>query len=132
VSVSNECDVFTGGAQTYKPGHDFNGSIYVPASEERVSGAMIALDPFTGQRQWEFKYVNSPNAGALATAGGLVFTGDSSGNFIALDAVSGKDAWHAQLGAAIYGSAVTFDVGGEQYVVIPSGSTLFAFSLPHP
>jgi alcohol dehydrogenase (cytochrome c) len=132
LATSNECDVFTGAPQKYRAGHDFNGSIYMPQSETRSTGALIALDPFTGQRKWEFKYVNNPNAGALATAGGVVFTGDSSGNVIALDAVTGKDLWHRQLGAAIYASPVTFEVGGEQYVVIPSGAALFAFALPRP
>ena len=132
IATSTECDVFTGAKQRYRAGHEYGGSIYVPVPEERVTGAMIALDPFTGRQQWEFKFVNSPNAGALSTAGGIVFTGDSSGNVMALDAKTGKDAWHVQLGAAIYSSAITFEVKGVQYVVIPSGSTLFAFALPRP
>ena len=37
----------------------------------------------------------------LATAGGLVFTGDSFGYLIALDARTGKVAWKFQTGGAI-------------------------------
>ena len=59
-----------------------------------------------------------------------MFTGDSSGNFIALDATTGRDLWHVQLGAAIYSTAVSYALDGKQYVVIPSGSGLFAFALP--
>ena len=33
---------------------------------------------------------------------------------------------------AIYAAAVTYQLDGRQYVVIPSGSTLFAFALPQP
>jgi len=40
--------------------------------------------------------------------------------------------WHVQLGAAIYSTAVTFEAAGKQYVLIPSGSALFAFALPGP
>jgi len=72
------------------------------------------------------------NGGALSTAGGLVFAGDSDGNFIALDAQTGRDLWHMQLGAAIYSSAVTYQQNGKQYVVIPAGSALFAFAVSEP
>jgi alcohol dehydrogenase (cytochrome c) len=53
------------------------------------SGALKAIDSLTGIQKWEFKYVSSPNGGALSTAGGLVFAGDSNGNFIVLDARTG-------------------------------------------
>jgi alcohol dehydrogenase (cytochrome c) len=129
IATSTECDVFTSVPQRYRPGHDFGGSIEISAPRERATGALIALDPITGQKSWSFPYVNNPNGGVLSTAGGLVFAGDSSGNFIAFEARSGKDLWHMQLGAAIYSAAVSYEVLGTQYVVIPSGSTLFAFAV---
>ena len=130
VATSNECDVFTGVPQAYRAGRDFLGSNYVARPGERPSGALEAIDPFTGQKQWQFKYFSSPNGGTLSTAGGLVFAGDSDGNFIALDARTGKDLWHIQLGAAIYSAAITYLLDGRQYVVIPAGAALFAFALP--
>lgn len=130
VATSTECDVFTGASQIYRPGHDFMGSIYVPSPRERPSGALKAFDPLTGQQQWEFKYFSTPWGGALSTAGGVVFAGDADGNFIALDAQTGRDLWHVQLGATIYSTAITYRLDGRQYVVIPSGGTLFAFALP--
>jgi alcohol dehydrogenase (cytochrome c) len=66
----------------------------------------------------------------LSTAGGLVFTGDSEGNVIALDASSGKALWHFQMGGAVYAAPMTFAVDGKQYVAIAAGSSLFAFGLP--
>jgi alcohol dehydrogenase (cytochrome c) len=60
----------------------------------------------------------------------LVFTGDAEGNFIALEAASGKVLWHFQCGASVYSSPMTFAVGGKQYVVLAAGSGLFAFGLP--
>ena len=59
-----------------------------------------------------------------------MFAGDSDGNFIALDARTGNDLWHIQLGAAIYSTAVTYLLDGRQYVVIPAGAGLFAFAMP--
>ena len=46
-------------------------------------------------------------------------------NFIAFDARSGKDLWHVQLGAAVYSTAITYQIDGKQYVAIPVGATLF-------
>jgi alcohol dehydrogenase (cytochrome c) len=60
----------------------------------------------------------------------VVFAGDSDGNFLAVDARTGKDLWHVQIGAAIYSSPMTYALDGRQYVVIPAGGALFAFALP--
>jgi alcohol dehydrogenase (cytochrome c) len=129
VATSNECDIFTSAPQKYRAGHDFLGSVYVPDPVERPRGALKALDAMTGEVKWEFPYFSNPNGGALSTAGGVVFAGDSDGNFIALDARSGRDLWHVQLGAAVYSTAITYEVDGKQYVVIPVGAGLFAFAL---
>jgi alcohol dehydrogenase (cytochrome c) len=130
VATSTECDIFSSSRQHYRAGHDFLGSVYVPDPVERPTGALKALDIMTGVEKWSFPYFSEPNGGALSTAGGVVFAGDSDGNFIALDAKSGSHLWHIQLGAAIYSAAVTFEVDGKQYVLIPAGSALFAFALP--
>jgi alcohol dehydrogenase (cytochrome c) len=132
VATSTECDVFTSSPQPYKAGHDFLGSVYVPDPVERPTGALKAIDVFTGIERWSFPYFSSPNGGALSTRGGTVFAGDSDGNFIALDATTGRDLWHVQLGAAVYSAAITFELDGKQYVVIPAGSALFAFALAPP
>jgi alcohol dehydrogenase (cytochrome c) len=129
VASSEECDLFSAAPQKYHEGHDFLGSVYVPASGERAWGALRALDPFTGEKKWEFKYASPPWGGVLSTAGGVVFAGDSEGNFTALDARTGKDQWHIQLGAAVYSSPITYSLDGRQYVVIPAGAALFAFAL---
>jgi alcohol dehydrogenase (cytochrome c) len=129
VATSDECDLFTNAAPQYRAGHDFLGSVYVPDPVRRPRGALKALDAMTGEVKWEFPYFTSPDGGALSTAGGVVFAGDADGNFIALDARSGRDLWHRQLGAAIYSTAITYEIDGRQNVVIPAGSAIFAFAL---
>jgi alcohol dehydrogenase (cytochrome c) len=129
VATSTECDLFTSAAPKYRAGHDFLGSVYVPDPVQKPSGSLKALDPLTGEVKWEFPYFTGPNGGALSTAGGVVFAGDSDGNFIALDARTGHDLWHRQLGAAIYSTAITFEVDEKQYVVIPAGSAIFSFAI---
>ena len=66
----------------------------------------------------------------LSTAGGLVFGGTEEGNFIALDAESGKPLWDLQLGGTVRGIPISYGVDGKQYVAIAAGNALFAFSLP--
>ncbi len=69
-------------------------------------------------------------SGVLTTAGGLAFTGDAEGNFIALDAASGKALWHFQTGAEVYASPMAFALDGKEYVAIAAGSSLYTFGLP--
>ena len=66
----------------------------------------------------------------LSTAGGLVFTGDAEGNFVALDAASGKTMWHFQMGGAVYAPPIAFSVDGKEYVAIAAGSAVYTFGLP--
>src|SRR5436309_3224428 len=68
-------------------------------------------------------------AGVLSTAGGLVFSCDGQGNFIALDATTGRDLWHVLLGAPIQTAAVRYGVDRRQYISIVAGGSLFTFAL---
>ena len=70
-------------------------------------GALRALDPATGERKWEFRYLTPSTAGLLTTASGLVFTGDADGNVIALDSRSGTLLWSYQMGAKLHGTSAT-------------------------
>src|SRR5437660_8518133 len=56
-------------------------------------GYLKAIDPMTGEAKWQTGF-KSPNwAGTLVTAGGLVFTGELTGEFIAVDSDTGKILW---------------------------------------
>lgn len=67
--------------------------------------------------------LGTPGAGGpLLTAGGLVFIGYTlDDRFRAFDASTGKVLWTADLPAAGVGVPMTYEVNGEQYVVIPAG-----------
>jgi alcohol dehydrogenase (cytochrome c) len=131
VSVREQCDIFSTAPQPYEEGHAYYGSAYFPNDDAAPFwGALRALDPATGQLKWEFKHVSPPWSGVLSTAGGLVFTGDAEGNFIALDAASGKVLWHFQCGGGVIASPMSFAIDGKQYVAVAAGSALFTFALP--
>ncbi len=80
--------------------------------------------------KWEWKHPSPTWSGVLSTAGGLIFTGDAEGNFMALEAASGKVLWHFQSGASVYSSPMSFAIDGKQYVTVAAGSALFTFGLP--
>ncbi|MGZ3409127.1 MAG: PQQ-dependent dehydrogenase, methanol/ethanol family [Xanthobacteraceae bacterium] len=85
-------------------------------------GVLRAIDPKTGKAKWETKF-KSPNiAGTLVTAGGLVFTGMLTGEFIAVDSDTGKIVWQFQTPSGIVSQPVTWEKDGKQYVTVGSGS----------
>jgi alcohol dehydrogenase (cytochrome c) len=106
------------------------GGTVAPVTEPKRGGALRAIDATTGERKWEVPYADAGWAGVLATAGGVVFSGDHEGNFFAADSRSGQKLFEFQTGAQIFGPPTSYAVDGRQYVVIPSGATLTAFSLP--
>ena len=131
VNAREQCDLFSTAPQPFETGHAFYGSAYIPAVEgEPYWGALRALDPATGDIRWEFRHASPSWAGVLSTAGGLVFTGDAEGNFIAFDARSGKALWHFQTGGGVIAAPMSFAVEGKQYIAIATGSALYTFGLP--
>jgi alcohol dehydrogenase (cytochrome c) len=88
----------------------------------QVVGYYTAIDPVTGLRKWEVPLADVPSsAGMLATGGGLVFTGKLTGEFLALDADTGKQLWQFQTSSAINSTAITYTLKGKQYVTVASG-----------
>src|SRR2546429_4743183 len=131
VTAREQCDVFSTAPQPYEAGHAYYGSAYFPNDDAApFTGALRAIDPNTGKLKREWKHPSPTWARVLSTAGGLVFTGDAEGNFIALEAASGKALWHFQCGASVYSSPMSFAIDGKQYVAVAAGSALFTFALP--
>jgi alcohol dehydrogenase (cytochrome c) len=60
-------------------------------------------------------------AAATPTAGGVLLTGDTKGNFLAFDAANGKVLLRKNFKDAIGGGVVTCMLGGRQYVAVAGG-----------
>jgi alcohol dehydrogenase (cytochrome c) len=84
-------------------------------------GHLSAIDPLTGKSKWEAPSDIPRFSGVLSTAGGVVFTGQLTGEFEAFDADSGKKLWQFQTGSGIEGQPVTWQQDGVQYVAVASG-----------
>lgn len=100
--------------------------------ESEGHGAILALDPLTGARKWEFRMTDVTDSGVLTTASNLLFTGSREGYFLALDAADGKPLWRASVGGPIIAAPITYAVNGRQYVAVAAGNALFAFALRQP
>ena len=90
---------------------------------------MVAIDPKTGQKKWEFKMSDVTDSGILTTASDLLFVGGREGYFYALDARDGKELWRSSLGGSVEAGPITYRVDGKQYVAIAAGHAMFTFGL---
>lgn len=85
-------------------------------------GHVSAVDPTSGEVKWRYKDDWPMVGGALATAGGLVFTGNQQGYALGLDDRTGEVLWKFQTGSAVRGQPISYQAGGKQYVAVPSGA----------
>ncbi len=92
--------------------------------QEKNWGTLTALDlADKGRIVWQTKTDQPLVGGVLATAGGLVFSGEGGGDFSAFDATSGAKLWSFNCGAGVNAPPVSFEIDGEQYVVVAAGGS---------
>ncbi len=109
---------------TLKPGTPFLGSSNAFGDQDPISqrlGHVTAVDADSGKVIWNYDADTSMVASVTPTAGGLVLTGDTKGNFLAFDARDGKVLLKKNLGDPIGGGIVTYEIGGAQYVAVAGG-----------
>lgn len=94
----------------------------IPGSEQ--FGNVTAVDYNTGKIAWQKKTPLPMMGGALATAGGLVFTGEGDGWFRAYDAKSGDVLWSFFAGAGVNAPPASYNVDGKQYIVVGAGGNV--------
>jgi alcohol dehydrogenase (cytochrome c) len=125
------------------PGTSYMGGSTTMDPIETSRGWLHAIDASTGQVRWRYSS-DAPMVGAVtATAGGIVFAGEISGDFLALDASTGRVLHRFYTGGAIGGGVISYRVHGRQYVAVMSGgmtsfwqrytegaATVFVFALP--
>ena len=115
---------------------DPRGSMGLGGKEEVNVGSggsfLTAIDPKTGKAAWRHRYPSvgggGGGGGLLATAGGLVFGGDGSGNIVAFDAANGKPLWHSGIDG-VSAPPQTYMLDGHQYLLVASNDTLYTFTL---
>ena len=123
------------------PGGDrlWLGGAFKVIPGERQWGRLAAVNMDTGKMEWNVDTEQPLMGGVLATAGGLVFTGEGNGWFRAYDARNGKKLWEFQCGAGVNAPAVSYEIDGQQYIAVAAGgnnqldfkrgNNIFVFSL---
>ncbi|MEX2263358.1 MAG: PQQ-dependent dehydrogenase, methanol/ethanol family [Bryobacteraceae bacterium] len=124
------CQIYYKTKQEFMVGAWYQGSTVSPLPTEPATGAVVAVDPATGDTKWRYLTVSPPSSGLLSTAGGLVFSGDREGYFTALDAHNGKVLWKFQTGGPIGAPPISYSLDGRQYIAVAAGSSMFSFALP--
>jgi alcohol dehydrogenase (cytochrome c) len=117
----------------YKPGDFYQGADYQMYRMGDTIGRIKAIDVANKKVVWEVKSALPLFSGMLVTKGGVLFTGDLRGRFLAYDAKTGKELWKFQTGSGINASPVTYELDGKQYLAILSGlggDPTFYYSAP--
>jgi alcohol dehydrogenase (cytochrome c) len=145
----NYATIYRKETSEYQPGRNFSGGGFtvltpVPGApgvgigrrspinnwtDEVGHGAVVAVDPRSGEQKWKFDQFDVTDSGILTTASDLLFTGGREGYFQALDARTGTLLWKASLGGQIVTAPITYEVDGKQFVSIIAGHTLVTFGL---
>jgi glucose dehydrogenase len=87
-------------------------------------GTLTALDLRNkGKVVWQTKTAQPLIGGVLATAGGLVFSGEGGGDFSAFDAKTGAKLWSFNCGAGVNAPPVSYEIDGRQYVAVAAGGS---------
>ena len=105
----------------YPEGKAWLGGFYKLITTEESYGNVTAVDYDSGKIAWRVKTSEPMVGGVLATAGGLVFTGEADGWFKAYDAADGAVLWKFQTGAGVNAPPSSYSIDGRQYVVVAAG-----------
>ena len=127
-------------AAAYPGGKLWLGGAFKVIPSEKQWGRLAAVNLDTVKVAWKFDTEQPLIGGVLATAGNLVFNGEGNGWFRAFDAKTGKKLWEFQCGAGVNAPAVSYTVGGKQYVAVAAGgntqldfkrgNSVFVFAVP--
>jgi alcohol dehydrogenase (cytochrome c) len=84
-------------------------------------GRLTAFDVSTGKERWCYDAAKPMIAGVTTTEGGLIFTGELTGDLLALDARTGKVLLRSPIGGPSGGGVLTYNASNQHNVAIVSG-----------
>lgn len=126
-----ECQTFFTKPQKFEERKTFYSTGVKRVPGEISKKILVAYDLDKQSIAWRYPQVGRAHSssGTMTTAGDLVFFGDDSQSFEAVDARTGKPLWHFNTGQDFGASPMTYAVQGKQYVAIAAGSDIFSFAL---
>ncbi len=118
-------DVYVNPERKPAPGEFRFGGVPIPLPP--VAGTFTAIDVLAGNRRWQKRTGWPLVAGAVATAGGVVFFGIGApwgGALVVVDAETGDEVHRFQTRGGVNAAPVTFLANGKQLVTVAAGGHL--------
>lgn len=125
------CSTIKKGLEAPAPEPFFMGGEFAFDPWEEARGWLVAIDAESARVRWRYESPKPMLAGVTATSGGVLFTGELTGDFLALDAGTGDVLYRFPVGSPLAGGVVTYTVDGRQYVAAVAGH-VGAFNLFAP
>lgn len=91
--------------------------------KDGMIGRIQAIDLENQKLAWKFDQETPPSTSILATAGGVVFSGDVDPSLKAFDDTTGELLWEAALDDLPTCQVITYSVYDKQYVAVTVGMT---------
>ena len=85
-----------------------------------------AIDYKTGKIRWSHAWKSGGPTGVLEHRRATSCSPAARGGLEALNATTGEPLWHSRIGTVTNGP-ITYELDGEQQVVVASGNNVFAF-----
>lgn len=104
-------------------GRRWLGGGYGADNFDDARGVITAVDATTGTRAWSYQSPHPMLAAITTTSAELLFTGELTGDFLALDASDGSVLFRHDTGAPNNGGVATYAIEGTQYIALMAGNT---------
>src|SRR5262249_58762158 len=111
-------------------GVNYMGGSYIADPPEKARGWLTAVDASTGKVSWQYESAKPMLAAVATTSADLIFTGEMTGDFLTIDARTGKVLYKFNTGGIMNGGVVTYAINGKQYVAATSGSATGFWGTP--
>jgi alcohol dehydrogenase (cytochrome c) len=122
VNAVDWCSTFKKAKEFRAGGGGFMGGTAALDPPEQSRGWLTAIDAATGQVRWKYQSTRPLLAAVTTTSAELIFTGELTGDFLALDARDGRVLYRFNTGGPLNGGIITYVINGRQYVAVNSGN----------
>lgn len=102
-------------------GQKYMGGSFTWDPVDKSTGWLTAVRAKTGREVWKYHSPRPMLAAVTATSGDMIFTGELTGDFLAMNARTGNVVYRYSGGGAIIGGVISYAVDGKQYVAVVSG-----------
>jgi len=97
-------------------------SLRPPPGSDGNYGRLEAINLETKKSVWVNRRRATSTTGVLATAGGVVFAGYVDRTFVAFDDMTGRELWTTRLTDVPNSNAISYAVGGRQFIAVVAGN----------